>query len=264
MSNVFGGLLKAGSILACSLVAACSPKPETTASTAPVAAEAAPPAVASDSVFALITVPVSATPPADYDARIAALREAPGIANVLMLQARPGTEPPGFQSLAIVEFEDESSLNTWMSNDGMSGDGARSDAAVKVRRADVLGHDATEQAEAAAANSFYVVNHYEALVSPSDYKVYTEKYVVPNMAHQQSTGAMLGYTMYIERETDGVKPMVVLVKQYVSAEEHVRAEAAKEVYKRDVLLKRAEWKQIHDTKSGIRNDLTETLARPVS
>ena len=255
-TNVFVDLLKAGSILACSFLAACAPKSETTASTAPVVIEAAATNSTGEGAHALMTASV---PPADYDGRIAALRQAPGIANVLVLQMQPATEPPGFQSLAIVEFKDELSLNTWMSSEG-----ARSDPSVKIRPADVLAHDASEGAAAAATDSFYVVNHYEALVSPADYKIYTEKYVVPNMAHQKSTGAMLGYTMYIEREPESIKPMAVLVKQYVSAEEHTRAEQAKDAYKRDVLLKQQEWKQINDTKANVRNDLTETLARPVS
>lgn len=259
ITSVCVDLLKAGSLLACSLLAACGQKSETPAAAAPLASEAAPAAVASDPVFALLTVPVDSTPPADYDARIATLRQAPGVANVLELQAQPGTEPAGFQSLAVARFKDEGSLDAWL-----SGDGARSDAALKIRRADVLAHDAGEGAAAAATNSFYVINHYEALVSPADYEVYTQKYVVPNMAHQKSTGAMLGYTMYIEREPDSAKPMAVLVKQYVSPEEHTRAEEAKEAYKRDVLLKQTEWKRINDTKSGVRNDVTETLARPVS
>ncbi|MBL8269335.1 hypothetical protein [Steroidobacter sp.] len=258
MTNVYSNVLKAGTLLACSLLAACGSKTETTASTAPAASEPAA-AVASGPAFALITVPVDATPPADYDVRIASLRAAPGIANVLVLQTQPNSEPPGFKSLAVVEFKDEASLETWL-----SGDGAREQSGVKVRRADVLAHDASDNAASTAANSYYVVNHYEALISPAEYKTYTEKYVVPNMAHQKSTGAMLGYTMYIEREPASVKPNAVLVKQYVSPEEHVRAEAAKDVFKRDVLMKQAEWKQINDTKATMRNDLTETLAVPLS
>jgi hypothetical protein len=258
MTNILSDALKCSSILACTLLVACSPKRPDTSE--PVADSAPPAATAvTEPVHALITVPVDATAPSDYSGRMAALRQAPGVLNVLVLQAQPAPERSGFQSLAIADFEDEASLEQWM-----SGEAAKSDPALQVRRADVLAHDASQGAGKASASSFYVVNHYEALVTPADYKVYTEKYVVPNMAHQRSTGAMLAYTMYIEREPEGVKPKAVLVKQYVSAEEHVRAEQAKESYKRDVLLKQPEWKQINDTKSNVRNDLTETLALPVS
>jgi hypothetical protein len=94
--------------------------------------------------------------------------------------------------------------------------------------------------------------------------VFAEKYVAPNMAYQRSSGAMLAYTMYIEREPEGVKPMVVLVKQYVSPSERVRSEAAKVTYKRDVLLKQPEWKQLNDARDSYRVDLTHTVARPLT
>ncbi len=136
--------------------------------------------------------------------------------------------------------------------------GASTTAALRVRRADVLAHDGA--AGTPSAGSFYVVNHYGALVSPEEYRTYTQKYVVPNMAHQKSTGAMVAYTMYIERESAGSTPNAVLVKEYLSPEEQVRAEAAKEKYKEEVLLKQPEWKQLNDTKTTIRQDLTETFA----
>lgn len=256
-THALHGLLKVGSLLTCSLLAACSPKPEATAPAAQSTAESAPTSAAQGTVHALITVPIGASMPANYNERVAALRQVAGVTNVLALQAQPGPEPSGFQSLAVVDFADEASLTEWLS-------AASADTDWQVRRADVLSHDASAGAAAAATNSFYVVNHYEALVSPAEYKTYSESYVVPNMAHQKSTGAMLAYTMYLEREPEGVKPKAVLVKQYVSPEEHARAEEAKDTYKRDVLMKQPEWKQINDTKAGVRNDLTETLARPTA
>lgn len=260
-TNVFKSALKCGSLLACALVAACSPKGSDVAKPAANVAPdvAATSVAAAEPVHALITVPAGASVPVDYADRMAALRQTAGVVQVLDLRAQPGPEASGFQSLAIVDFKDETSLEQWM-----TAEQAKADAALKVRRADVLAHDASEGAVASATSSYYVVNHYEALVAPGDYKVYTQKYIVPNMAHQRSTGAMLAYTMYIEREPEGIKPKTVLVKQYVSPEEHARAEAAKDSYKKDVLLKQTEWKQINDTKTTIRNDLTETLARPVA
>lgn len=256
-TKVLKKVVRYGSIFALTLLAACSGKDAGSNNPASGAAADASAVVASEPVHALVTVPANAAPPADFNDRFTALRQAPGALKVLVLQAQPSEEPAGFQTLAIVDFKDEPSLNQWMAQ-------TQTDTAFKVRRADVLTQDTSESADATSSTSFYVVNHYEALVTPQEYRTYTEKYIVPNMANQKSTGAMLAYTMYIEREPEGVKPLTVLVKQYVSPEEHLRAEEAKENYKRDVLLKQPEWKQINDTKSTIRNDLTETLARPVS
>jgi hypothetical protein len=244
-------------VLACALVAACSPSTPETAKSLPAEAPQPAAVAAAEPVHAVITLPVAVTPSADFDARVAALRSVPGVANVLVLNAEPGQDGPGFAALAVVDFKDEASLNGWIS-------GAGSDAALKVRRADVLVEDIGAGAADVVSSSSYVVNHYQSLVTPAEYKVFAEKYVAPNMAYQRSSGAMLAYTMYIEREPEGVKPMVVLVKQYVSPSERVRSEAAKVTYKRDVLLKQPEWKQLNDARDSYRVDLTHTVARPLT
>jgi hypothetical protein len=252
-------MLKYCSVLACALAAAaCSPSAPEASKPAATANTEVPqiPFVANDPVHALITVPPGA--PADYQQRLAALHQAPGVANVLVLKAEPSKDGPAFEAIAVVAFEDEASLEDWM-----VGDGAKP-GALKIKRADILAQDVAPDAHALASSSFYVVNHYEPLVTPADYKIYTQKYVVPNMAHQKSTGAMVAYTMYIEREPDGVKPKAVLFKQYRSPEDKVRGEAAKAEYKRDVLLKQPEWKQLDATRDTIRVDLTSTPSRPLS
>jgi hypothetical protein len=234
-------------------VASCGSKPQETAAVetpapAPVAAAAVEP------VKVLITLPPGAAAPTDFAANVAALRAAG--ADVLLLKAQPAAEPGGFESLAIVTFPSETEFDAW------SSDGAgKLGAAFKVRRADVLAHDGDPGTP--APTSFYVVNHYESLITPEGYRDYTQKYVVPNMANQKSTGAMIAYTMYIERESEGVKPHAVLVKEYLSPAEQVRAESAKEKYKEEVLLKQAEWSEIHAKKATLRNDLTETFASAV-
>ncbi len=240
---------KSLALLACLGLAACSGgKPEAGASTTAAPSPAQGPATP---VNVLITLPQGAVAPADYASNLAALRSSG--AEVLMLTAKAAPDPRGFDSLAIVEFKDEAAFDAWS-----AGAGATLGAALRVRRADVLAHDGA--AGTPSAGSFYVVNHYGALVSPEEYRTYTQKYVVPNMAHQKSTGAMVAYTMYIERESAGSTPNAVLVKEYLSPEEQVRAEAAKEKYKEEVLLKQPEWKQLNDTKTTIRQDLTETFA----
>lgn len=244
-------------VLACALVAACSQStPETSKS--PAAESPPPAAVVAETVHAVITLPVGATTPsADYNARMAALRSVPGVANVLVLNAEPGQDGPGFQALAVVDFKDEASLNGWIA-------GAGSDDALKVRRADVVIEDIGAGAADVVSSSSYVVNHYQPLVTSEQYKVYAEKYVVPNMTYQRSTGAMLAYTMYVEREPEGVKPMAVLVKQYVSSSDRVKSEEDKVTYKREVLMKQPEWKQLNDTRDSYRVDLTHTVARPLA
>lgn len=254
MTSILNDITKCGSIFICALLAACSGGSVDAGKPSGGVAKSEPPAaVAGEPVHALVTVPVNAAMPADFGERMAATRQAPGALGVTVLTAQPGPEPAGFQSLAIVEFQDESSLQQWMQT--------LADTGAKVRQADVLAHDAGDAATSSFGTSYFAVNHYGVLVSPSEYKTYTEKYIVPNMAHQRSTGALLAYTMYLERSPPDELPVAVLVKQYGSPEEQARGEAAKEIYKTDVLMKQPEWKQINDTKTTIRNDMTETFAR---
>ncbi len=256
MAGILKETAKWSSLMICGLIAACSGKSaEGGKSTTNVAAAEPPAVTAAEPAHALVTVLPGAAVPADFSERMAAARQAPGALKVVVLSAQPGPEPAGFQSLAILDFRDEASLQQWMQTFSASG--------VQVRQCDVLAHDASDSAGPASATSYYAVNHYEVLVTPPEYADYTVKYIVPNMAHQKSTGALLAYTMYVERAPQGEHPKSVLVKQYGSPEEQARGEAAKEIYKKDVLMKQPEWKQINDTKTTIRNDLTETFARAV-
>jgi hypothetical protein len=242
-------------ILACLLMSACGGgRPEATPTAAAEPAPQGSPEAAGGPVSVLVTLLRGAVAPADYVSNLASLRSSG--AQVLLLAAKPGPKPSGFDSLAIVTFKGETDLDAWS-----KGAGANLGAALKIRRADVLAHDGNEGTP--SAGSFFAVNHYGAFVSPEAYRTYTRQYVVPNMANQKATGDMVAYTMYIEREPAGVTPMAVLVKEYLSPEAQVRAEAAKEQYKEDVLLKQPEWKRIHETKSTIRSDLTETFATAV-
>ena len=252
LAGVLKEVAKSGAVFACVLVAACSGKAVDTEKSSTNTAPASTSAV-SEPAHALVTVPAGTTMPADFGERMVAVRQFPGALGVTILNAQPGPGPAGFQSLAVVDFRDEASLQQWMKT--------LADAGVQARQADILAHDASDSAAAASATSYYAVNHYEVLVTPAEYSDYTGKYIVPNMAHQKSTGALLAYTMYIERAAPGEHPKSVLVKQYGSPEEQARGEAAKEIYKKDVLMKQPEWKRINDTKTAIRNDLTETFAR---
>jgi hypothetical protein len=246
------GLAKSLAVLACLGVAACgSGKPDVGNATAAPEAPRETRSAVLDPVHVLITLPRGAVAPTDYLPALQALRSSG--AQVLLLSAQPTPKPGGFESLAIVSFARQADFDAWL-----NGAGGRLGAALRVRRADVLAHDG--DAGTPASGSFYVVNHYEALVSPDEYRTYTQKYVVPNMANQKATGAMVAYTMYLEREPDGTNPKAVLIKEYLSGADQIRAEEAKEKYKQDVLLKQAEWKQIHESKSTIRHDLTETFA----
>lgn len=249
-------LLAAGAFVALAVTAGCSGAGDSAA----VQGNSADVAAADEigPAYALITQPVGKTAPADYAAQLAAARTRGEISDVVLMKSKPSVEGPlGFDTLAVVEFPDQTAYDKWLS-----------EAAPKlgnnlvVRRADLLVDDRAKSHGKAPA---YVVNHYEALVSPVDYTGYTEAYIKPNMDGQKAGGVMSGYAMYYEREpapgTRGNR--TVLVKEYVDEAAFGRSEAIKEKDKVR-LLENPEWKRINDTKDTVRTDISATLALPVA
>lgn len=257
-------VLAPASLLACVVMAACTPKaPDTSAAAtpsepAPAAAEAAP-ATQDGEVYALVTIPVGKQAPADLAGQVSAWKSGGHVDSVVLLQkygkqlAETGAKSAGFESLAIVAFPNEEGYTQWNAQAvGQLGPDAI------VRRADVLAHDAIDNRDAGKA--YYAVNHYESLITPEEYKTYTQAYIVPNMANQKDSGVMTAYTMFLERESSGAKAKAVLVKEYVDEAAFGRSEAIKDAHKK-VLLVDPEWSRINDTKATMRTDLNETLAK---
>lgn len=237
-------------------LAACGNKPApepAAAATAPEPADklSAPPVPA----YAIITVPVAGDP-----AVITPVVASATDANVLVLEKLPkqiaetGIKSPFFSTLAVVKFSSEEQLEHWY---GPAAVALGNKASIK--RADLVvadGVSATPRPEA-----YFAVNLYETLIPADQYKAYTSTYITPNMANQKNSGVMSSYAMYVERADGDSKPRSILLKEYASEKSFGESEAVKDAYKRDVLLKDAEWKRIDETKATIRTDLNETLAR---
>lgn len=233
-------------------VAAAEPAPATSA----LATEATEPSVATTPVVALVTLPLGKQAPAGYTDQLSRWRNAGDIAEVTLLEhqadAQPEGETPLFASLAILRFADETAYDRWSRNAAPS-----LGANVSVRRADQIVQSVNPVRDSRAA--VFVVNHYEALVPLDAYTSYTNDYIVPNMDNQKQSGVMSAYTMYLEREPAGTHSKAVLVKEYLDHGAFARSDAIKDAHK-EVLLQDPKWKQINDTKTTIRTDLSETVA----
>lgn len=246
-------------LLACLVMAACTQKAPTESAASP---EPPAPEVAAEPAFALVTVPLGKSAPTDYASQIAQWKSAGQASNVVLLEKLPkqlaetGKKSAAYESMAIVEFPDESAYAEW---NVQAAPRLGPDAVVK--RADLLIHDEINPRDAATA--YYAVNHYEALVPAGDYKTYSQTYIMPNMANQKDSGVMTSYSMYLEREPAGTNSKAVLVKEYLNEDAFIRSDAIKEEHKERVLLKDAEWSRINDTKTAIRTDLNETLSKQV-
>jgi hypothetical protein len=85
------------------------------------------------------------------------------------------------------------------------------------------------------------------------------------MSNQKFSGIMTRYTMYLDRDANGglAHPKALLLTEYANQAEFERKSSVKDAYKKVLLETHPEWKRINDTKTEIRTDLDETLAKQV-
>lgn len=207
-----------------------------------------------DAVHLLISVPDGKKIPKDFERQLADLDKSGLTSKVIYLTATGSKESPGFESIAIVDFIDEDAYLSWREDGGK--DLSKS---LKIRRADVLGHDEESNHDSSVAK--FVVSHYESLLPREGYQSYTDDYIVPNMMNQRWSGVMTRWTMYMERETSGKKANAVLLMEYKDAAKYAERSAVKGAYKKVLLDHHPKWAHINSIKDDqIRRDLTETYA----
>lgn len=201
---------------------------------------------------AIITLPAGAKMPADFGSQLSQWRQAGQVADVVWLNSTQ-KDNPGFSALVAMEFASEGSYDAWAREEA-----AKLKSPLVVKRADVMSHGEVSPRD--SNNSIFVVNTYDTLVSPAAYKAYVKDYIDPNMNNQKDSKILLRYTVYLEREPNGAHGRSVLVTEYRDSLAFDRREAIKSAFKQKLLATNAKWKQINDTKSGIRTDVSETVA----
>jgi hypothetical protein len=207
----------------------------------------------------LITTPVGSSAPADYAKTVASWKKSGAVSNAILLQQFDGPESPGFSSMTVLEFADDAAFESWKKSSAS--------ALAKnmvVSRVDVLTHDEVKGRDSSKA--IFVLGQYEPLISPAEYKTYTDDYIVPNMSNQKFSGIMTRYTMYLEREASGSnsKPRSFLLTEYANDAEFARKKEVKDAYKVALKATHPKWTKINDIKSTLRVDIDETLFRPVA
>lgn len=214
---------------------------------------------AATTAHALLTIPVGKSGPADLAERLAAWKKAGAVTNALLLKQFDGPDKPGWSQLAVLDFADETAYAKWKADAG-----AKLGPDVIASRADILTDNVKQGRDSSKA--IFVATRYESLVTPAQYQAYTDAYIEPNMANQKFSGIMTRYTMYLDREATGglAHPKALLLTEYASDAEFARKSAVKDAYKKALLETHPEWKRINDSKTTIRVDLDETLARTVA
>ena len=240
----------------CLALAACGNKQAESIMPVPVQTPAAP--QVQDPVHVLLTVPVGKEASIDLAEQLKKWKSSGAVTDALLLQQFDGPEAPGFSQLAVVDIADEDSFQNWKT-EAITVLGPD----VIIGQADVLADNAKKGRDSSKA--VFVVSRYESHVSPEEYQSYTDAYIQPNMSNQKFSGIMTRYTMYLDREASGglANPKALLLTEYANDAAFARKASVKDAYKKVLLETHPEWKRINETKTEIRTDLDETLARQV-
>jgi hypothetical protein len=264
-STVANKTMKAfGLLLLCAAIAGCS-KSEAPAAASQTPAPAADTAqsVPATPANVIVWAPPGKEAPADFAKRMRSL-QADGVATQVRVIKEYDHEVkegygPGFNEMAIIEFPNEASYESWK-----SGAGSELGPDLITSRVDV----ATERKSRKNSpdDAIYVVGHYETLVPFEDYKIYSQDYIDPNMDNQYHSGIMTRYTMYVEREATGElkNPRALLVQEYANQAEFDRKKSVKDPYKALMLSgTHPEWARLNTEKKKLRRDFAESYAKPV-
>jgi len=161
----------------------------------------------------LIRVPTGMPIPSSLPPLLARWQQSGHVAKVLFLtDGKPETpdHPAQFAALAVLEFADDASAETWQKQDAPN-----LPPNLIVRQADVL---ATSGSSAPlSAHPVFVVNTYTPTVSPETFRAYVAGYVQPLYEAMYGTKLLATYTCYLERDENG-KPDALNVLQYADAE----------------------------------------------
>jgi hypothetical protein len=204
---------------------------------------------------AFVTVPREAQPANALADEIASWRRAPGVARVLVLDARapePGSdETPGFSTLVLLDFSDDGALARWRA-------AARVPPGATVRQADAVVRGEARERDPAQAT--YEVNVYRLTTTPDEYRRFCEGYIVPLMDGQRDRGLLSWYTMYVERAPAG-EANSVLVKEYRNDAAYAEAAIFKPALRARLTAEHPTYPRYHEIKGTLRQDLTETVAK---
>lgn len=204
----------------------------------------------------LLRVPAGASAPAELDQALASWRQSGHASNITRIDATQ-QEAPGFSRLIMLEFPSEGHYETWMREDA-----SKLKAPVQFKRADLLARN--ELTPKDSNNSVYKVNIYQPTTSFQNYKAFVDGYIKPLMEGQRDQKILIGYWMYVERGASPASPgQSVLVLEYRDAVAFERATPIKADVRARLTASHPTYPRYHETKEGLRSDVSETMARYV-
>ena len=142
----------------------------------------------------LIRVPAGQQTPSVLPSSLSTWRQAGQVANVLFLtnsKAKKTNQTAKFDSLTVLEFEDESSCDSWLTTLAPT-----LPKGLIIRHAKSLVHGEISPRD--SNHSIFVINEYTPKVTEDKYNQFAQAYLKPLYEGMRATKNLIRYTNYIE------------------------------------------------------------------
>ena len=209
---------------------------------------AARPAMSAPS-YVVLTAPAGASGGAGMPSLLAEWRQTGMVADAWLLNIA-NTKQPGFVSLAVLQFPDESFLNHWQRECAPSiGSGVIATKVDTLARGETFPRDSTK--------AVFAVAQYDTTAGPEKYSQYVKGYVTPEMEALRAQKLLTSYFLFTARDRKGAPWQSLLVMEYRDPLAFERRETAMSEV-REKLSSNPSWKELSDSKQSIRKELSVT------
>ena len=199
--------------------------------------------------YVVLTAPAGATGGAGLPALLAEWRQTGMVADTWLLDIS-NSKQPGYASVAVLQFPDESFLAHWQQKSAPGiGAGVITTKVDTLARGETFPRDSTK--------AIFAVAQYDVMASPDKYKQYVKGYVMPEMEGLRAKKILTSYFLFAARESGGAPWQSLLVMEYKDPLAFERREAAM-AQVRQQLSSNPAWKAWSDAKQSIRKEVSIT------
>ena len=199
--------------------------------------------------YVVLTAPAGASGGARVPSLLAEWRETGMVADAWLLDMT-NSKQPGFASLAVLQFPDESFLEHWQQKSAPAiGDGVIATKVDTLARGETFPRDSTK--------AVFAVAQYDVNASPDKYKQYLKGYVTPEMEALRAQKVLTSYFLFAARDRNGAPWQSLFVMEYRDPLAFERRDAAMAEV-REKLSSNGSWKDLSDSKQSIRKEVSLT------
>lgn len=221
----------------------------------PEASIAPEPASGPPKVYAILRAPPGTVVSKDLADAIAAAHEEGLMPYALRLESTQ-QEKPGFSSVFVLGFKDESALSSWQQQAvpllGTS---------IELLLADRLFHEENEGRDSSVA--VFQGNFMQPKVDRARFASFANRYMRKYLELQREAGILTSYSMYQVRPASSGEELAFMVREHTDQSTFDDRNSVKDRLREELMARDADYKQLEDTAIQYRAHLSSTTARSV-